>query len=91
MWPFGRKKKRYGAGEEVQFLADQGWYQLATGGWGHKGYPGSLTFRQAMMHGRIQAETQKARERFRRNASLYDPNSFIGRIIRRLRLLFRMK
>lgn len=91
MWPFGRKKKRFIAGEGALFLRDHGWYQFATGAWGHKDHPGPLTFRQAMMHGKIQYETQQARERYRRNASLYDPNSFIGRIIRRFRLFFRMK
>lgn len=91
MWPFRRKKKSYGAGEEVQFLRENGWQQFATGGWGHRDHPGSLTFRQAMMHGRVQYETQQARERFNKQIHLFDPNSILGHMIKFVRVVFRMK
>lgn len=91
MWPFGRQKKGSGASEEVQFLLNNGWYQFANGGWGHKDQPGLLTYRQAMAHVQVAYETEQARERFKRNIHLYEPNSFIGRVIKGFRFVFRMK
>lgn len=91
MWPFGRKNKQYGAGEEVQFLRDTGWYQFPNGAWGHDDHPGFLTFRQAMQHGQVEYETHQARERFRKQIHLFDPNTFVGRVISKFRSVFRMK
>ncbi len=91
MWPFRRKNKVFGVNKEVQFLLDHGWHKFANGAWGHEDRPAFFTFRQAMQHVQVAYETQQARERFKRNIHLYDPNSFIGRIIRAFRLIFRMK
>ena len=91
MWPLRRKNKGFGASEEVQFLLKNGWYQFPNGGWGHKDQPGLLTYRQAMAHVQVAYETNQARERFKRNIHLYDPDSWIGRIIRAFRFIFRMK
>lgn len=90
MWPFRRKKKHYAAGEEVQFLLDNGWKKVQSLWW-HDGLQGFVSFRQAMMHGKVQYQAEQARERYRHKIHLFDPNSFIGRIIGVFRFVFRMK
>jgi len=91
MWPFRHKKTRYGAGEEVQFLLDHGWRRVGNGLWSHKDHPRIVDFEYAMMAAQVMLETHQAKNQYRRNASLYDPDSFIGRIIKAFRFIFRIK
>ncbi len=91
MWPFRRKKNRYGASEEVQFLLDHGWKKLQNGLWWHEDHIRMVDFEYAMMTAQVALETRQAKKGYRANVSLYDPSSFIGRIIAAFRFVFRMK